>query len=299
MRLRGRSMSDNDLRELLPDYVRGRLDPPTVARVEAAVRDDAALSAECERLRRYYAAIDGIEPVKAPAGFLHRVNARIDRPSVAERFVKAVLLPLQVKLPLGVAGVAAAALLLVVVLRPAEQMLMTRQSAAPEVVIAPPPPAAKADMRESEAVDGLVSSASAKRAAGPSVRGSVKDEAAPSRADDLKKGLDQDRRAAKSELEVVTTAENLPAAEPPTMGGGAPDTATTSALEARIGASLGEFTVNTRNGRRTYTVTMPADRYAGFRRSLGTRWKVTDRTTLTAGQPGRRVRFTVVVPSQQ
>jgi hypothetical protein len=104
--------------ELLPDYVRGLLQPEQARLVEQALAGSEELTREKSRLQAYFAALDAVEPVTAPPDFINRVNRHIDRPPIIKRLINALLLPLQVKIPLELAGAAACAIVLVVVLRP-------------------------------------------------------------------------------------------------------------------------------------------------------------------------------------
>jgi hypothetical protein len=111
-------MDKHIAKELLPDYVRGLLDPAQARLVEQALAGSEELTREKSRLQTYFAALDALEPVTAPSDFINRVNRRIDRPHFVKRLIDALLFPLQVKIPLELAGLAACAIVLVVILRP-------------------------------------------------------------------------------------------------------------------------------------------------------------------------------------
>ncbi len=58
-------MKYNEIRELLPDYVRGMLNEKEAANIEKLIANSESLKRECEELRVYYESINALEPVKA------------------------------------------------------------------------------------------------------------------------------------------------------------------------------------------------------------------------------------------
>lgn len=114
-------MDGNRIHELLADYVRGSLGPEETARVDEALGSSEPLRAECEKLRAYYAAMNELGSVRAPDDFLDKVHARIERGGVVRRMAKRLFLPLPLKLPIELAGLAVTAVLVLIVYRPFEK----------------------------------------------------------------------------------------------------------------------------------------------------------------------------------
>lgn len=67
--------------DALCEYAEGLADAAARAAAEAHLRKCAACSRELEAMRSYFQDMAGLEPVKAPPGFLAGVHARLPRPS--------------------------------------------------------------------------------------------------------------------------------------------------------------------------------------------------------------------------
>jgi hypothetical protein len=100
-------MVSEDLHAMIPDYVRGLLSPSEAKEVESALEGSPEILPEFEAAQSYYAALNQIPEVKAPADFLGRVNRRIDTRPLDQRLRSLLFEPLALKLPIGLAGVAA------------------------------------------------------------------------------------------------------------------------------------------------------------------------------------------------
>jgi hypothetical protein len=108
-------MNCADVRELLSEYVDGMLG----AAPASAVEEHTARCPECrdtlESMSRITTHMNRMEPVDTPDGFLGRVNARIDQRSSFQNLTRRLFVPMRVKLPLELAGVAAAVFLILYV----------------------------------------------------------------------------------------------------------------------------------------------------------------------------------------
>lgn len=111
-------MSAENIRDLLPDYVRGRLDQQKTKMVEVELERSESLRHRCEELRRYYDALDALEPARASDEFMDKLHARMDEPPLMQRLFRVMFLPLGIKLPIEIVGVAATALLVVLLYNP-------------------------------------------------------------------------------------------------------------------------------------------------------------------------------------
>jgi hypothetical protein len=104
-------------REILYDYARGRLSEQDRLMIEEQLSSSDQLRSEFENIKAYYAAIQEMEPVPVPEGFLEKVHQRID--SRGQRsLLNRLLYPLHLKLPIEFAGVAATVLLVIFVFFP-------------------------------------------------------------------------------------------------------------------------------------------------------------------------------------
>lgn len=111
-------MNENEIRELLPDYVGGLLDAETTAQIDKHIQNSESLKKECDELRAYFNSIRTLEPVKAPNNFLHNVQNRITAISPLKKITRKLFHPLQVKIPLELAGLAATVVIVVFLFHP-------------------------------------------------------------------------------------------------------------------------------------------------------------------------------------
>jgi hypothetical protein len=177
-------MDYNEILELLPDWVAGKLDPTRAAVIEREVQSSKALRREADALRAYYAALKSVPPEQAREGFIEKVHARIEERRGLRGLARAIFLPLQWKVPLELAGVGVTLLLVVVIWNPFAPR--TEPGSAPVGVPQPvytpePPPSASAPLAQAPAAP----SAKAERLA----RTEARPKAAPRRAEPSKAGV--------------------------------------------------------------------------------------------------------------
>jgi hypothetical protein len=122
-------MVSEEIRAMIPDYVRGLLLPGEAKEVESALDSSPEILPEFEAAQAYYAALNQIPEVKAPADFLDRVNRRIEVKPFWQRFQSLIFEPLYLKLPIELAGVAACLITVLVITHPfmPKERLLTRQ----------------------------------------------------------------------------------------------------------------------------------------------------------------------------
>jgi hypothetical protein len=111
-------MKPERVRELLADYVRGRLGPADRAAVKAAVDADPVLAAECKELEHYFESLAGLPPLKAPPGFVHAVHARLEAGHKKKTLFEILFKPFSVKLTIEMTGLLATAILIIVIYYP-------------------------------------------------------------------------------------------------------------------------------------------------------------------------------------
>jgi hypothetical protein len=109
------------IHELLPDYVRGHLPAEERAAVERALARSEELRRERDRLEAYYGAMNALGAVKAPDDFLEKIHNRIETGGVVKRLLRRLFLPMPVKLPLELAGLAVTAVLILMIYQPFER----------------------------------------------------------------------------------------------------------------------------------------------------------------------------------
>jgi hypothetical protein len=111
-------MVSEELHAMIPDYVRGLLSAGEAKEVEATLEGSPEIYPEFEAAQTYYAALNQIPEVKAPTGFLDRVNRRIDRVPFWSRVRELLFEPLAVKLPFEMAGVAVCLVTVLILFNP-------------------------------------------------------------------------------------------------------------------------------------------------------------------------------------
>jgi hypothetical protein len=135
-------MVSEEIHAMIPDYVRGLLSPGEAKEIEAALDSSPEILPEFEAAQAYYAALNQIPEVKAPADFLDRVNRRIDVKPFWPSLRGLLFEPLYIKLPVELAGLAACLIFVLAVTHPfmLRERLVARQS-APSVTNTLPPAA--------------------------------------------------------------------------------------------------------------------------------------------------------------
>jgi hypothetical protein len=134
--------------ELLPDYVKGRLDDALAAKVRAEVQGSSSLQREYDSLKRYFGTLSGLEEIKAPGDFVNRVNAAINTRRGPAGLLSRLFFPLHVKLPLEAAGLVVSVLLVIMVFNP-----LTLKNAPPEALKQAPAAQTTATASADETVD--------------------------------------------------------------------------------------------------------------------------------------------------
>ncbi len=114
-------MNDNEIRELLPDYVCDLLNKEESAKIDKLIQNSDSLRKECEELRSYFNSIKTLKPVKAPNNFLNNVQNRIVVTSPLTKVVHKLFHPLQIKIPIELAGLAATVVVVALIFNPFDQ----------------------------------------------------------------------------------------------------------------------------------------------------------------------------------
>ena len=138
-------MECSQVLSLLSRYLDGDL-PREVGRlVEEHLSGCTGCSSHMEELVEAVRALNSLERIAAPQGFLSRVHERIEEPSRVQRLLRRLFSPLHIKLPLEAVGLGIAVLLVIVVQReiaPIEQKTMISRVAETTVPSSAPAPTA-------------------------------------------------------------------------------------------------------------------------------------------------------------
>jgi hypothetical protein len=106
-------MKNRHVREKLSEFIDGMLSEEEAA----AVKEHLDLCVECmeeyEEMVKIIGHMNRMEPLEIPDSFVERVHERMEKPSAFQRLVKGLFVPIRIKVPLELAGVAAAALLVI------------------------------------------------------------------------------------------------------------------------------------------------------------------------------------------
>jgi hypothetical protein len=143
-------MTCDEARELFSARADDVITRDEVARLDTHLSGCAECRAEWARFERTVALVRGVEPARAPAGFVDRVLAATDPAPWPLRLVRQVFMPLRIKLPLEAAAVMLVAGLAVMTFQHSPEMQrVARQElerpAAPEPRAQPPVPAPPSD----------------------------------------------------------------------------------------------------------------------------------------------------------
>ncbi len=110
-------MDCNTVTELLDEYCTGRLDGTQ----RQALQDHVGKCPRCADLlaanERYFSALDGLDAVSPPDGFLDRVHGRIEQKGALRRFLQMIFVPGRIKIPVRLTATAAVAVLVVALVR--------------------------------------------------------------------------------------------------------------------------------------------------------------------------------------
>ena len=106
-------MDCHDVKNLLSEYIDGMLSEENTS----MVKDHLARCTDCsetyESMRRIIGHMNQMESIDEPADFLERVNARLERRFSLAGAFRRLFVPLRIKIPLELAGVAAAVVLII------------------------------------------------------------------------------------------------------------------------------------------------------------------------------------------
>ena len=108
-------MTDQQLQQLLPDYIAGRLEAELCKEIEAHLAESETLRTALEEAQQYTDAIDALEPHEAPEGFLDQVHEGIEK---QQGLASWLFRPFHIKIPLELAGVAVTVVLLILLFNP-------------------------------------------------------------------------------------------------------------------------------------------------------------------------------------
>lgn len=104
-------MKCSDVRKILADYLDGVLSQQDRALVEAHLASCKSCSEEFAFLKTYVNEAGSLEKVKAPSDFLEKVHQRLERRFSFEKLMRTLFVPVKIKIPLELAGVAATVLI--------------------------------------------------------------------------------------------------------------------------------------------------------------------------------------------
>lgn len=133
-----------DAREWFSDLLDDALAPDRRAEVEAHLASCAECRVELDRLRATIAELRGLDPARAPAGFVDRVVQRVYPVPWYRRLGAWLFLPLSVKLPVGAAAMVVIAGLAILVWERSPEL---RSAARPESVAPSAPSTAALEPR--------------------------------------------------------------------------------------------------------------------------------------------------------
>ncbi len=105
-----------EIKALLSEFMDDMLDAQTRAAVEAHVSTCRECTEELASLRALVKALGALEPIQAPDDFLEKVHERMTPRRGFYRILRKLFVPLHIKIPLELAGVATMALLVLLVL---------------------------------------------------------------------------------------------------------------------------------------------------------------------------------------
>jgi hypothetical protein len=111
-------MVSEDIRGMIPDYVRGLLAPEEAQVVANALSSNPELIKEVEAAQRYYSVLNQLPEPDVPPDFLERINKRIDQKPWLQNAIDLLFKPFFPKIPLEFAGVAACLIIVVIIFRP-------------------------------------------------------------------------------------------------------------------------------------------------------------------------------------
>lgn len=111
-------MNNEEIKALLHDFARGKLNDEEQPIVRRAIENDQELGLELEQIRAYYNDLKGLPEIKAPDDFLVKVRNRIERKGLLVKLRDVVFFPLYLKLPVEIAGTVAVSLFIIIIFNP-------------------------------------------------------------------------------------------------------------------------------------------------------------------------------------
>jgi hypothetical protein len=124
--------------ENLSAHLDDALDSSTRVDLEAHLRTCGSCRSELDALRACVEAVSSLDRISAPPGFLADVHERIREGSAWSRFIKKLMIPWHVKLPLHAAG-AVAAVVLIILMVPTRETAKRSLQAPPQMTLQVPP----------------------------------------------------------------------------------------------------------------------------------------------------------------
>jgi hypothetical protein len=100
-----------EIKELLSEYMDGILDAQKKALVEEHLTACKVCSEEFGSLKAYVKELRSLKRVEAPEDFLQKVHERLEEYSAFEKVIRKLFIPVRIKVPLEMAGVAATVVL--------------------------------------------------------------------------------------------------------------------------------------------------------------------------------------------
>jgi hypothetical protein len=111
-------MVSEEIRGMIPDFVRGLLPPEEAQVVANALSTIPVLAKELDAAKRYYTVLNQLPESDIPVDFLDRINRRIDHKPWIQNIIDLLFKPFFPKIPLEFAGLAACLVVVVVMLKP-------------------------------------------------------------------------------------------------------------------------------------------------------------------------------------
>ncbi|MBN2124937.1 MAG: zf-HC2 domain-containing protein [Deltaproteobacteria bacterium] len=94
------------VKELLSEYLDGRLGPEITEPLEEHLSSCPECAGELASLRRLIRGLGSMEPVRPPADFLEQIHGRLEEPSGLRKLLRRFFVPFRVKIPLQLATAA-------------------------------------------------------------------------------------------------------------------------------------------------------------------------------------------------
>ncbi|MCK5305731.1 MAG: zf-HC2 domain-containing protein [Candidatus Omnitrophica bacterium] len=109
-------MNCNEIKKLLSEYIDGALEADEKAVVEEHLASCEKCSEEAALLKACVEKIGSLEKIEAPEEFLKKVKERVERRSVFQEMMRGLFVPVRIKIPLELAGVAVSVVLVILIL---------------------------------------------------------------------------------------------------------------------------------------------------------------------------------------